>query len=213
MAITSFDTFFPEVVVEVAGCPDPTITHALRSAAIDLCRRSLAWMYQVPVFNTVTDQAEYTLVLPTGVDLVMPTAVFLNGVPIHPAAMDNDLDVGAPVADIGSGTTVRYAMNENNQLVLLPAPAADDIEVTVRAAVCPTRDATGMDSTIANTFYFQIASGAIAQLCASEGKPYSNEKTAARRALMFEAGVVAATNRKLKGGTTRSVFMRPRCFA
>jgi len=213
MATKPFTYFLPEVATEVLGCPQPLIIHAIRSAAIDLCRRSLAWMYQPAVFLTATDVAEYAFTLPAGMDLVMPTAVFLNGVPIDPVALDNDVDVGAPVVDLGSGTTVRYAMNENNQLVLMPAPASDDIEITVRVAVCPTRDATEMDATLADTFYIQIASGAIASLCAQQGKPWSNEATATYRTTKFESGVLAAANRKLKGGTTKSLFMRPRLFA
>ena len=213
MATKPFTYFLPEVATEVIGCPQPLIIHALCSAAIDLCRRSLAWMYQPAVFLTETDVAEYDLTLPAGVDLVMPTAVFLNGVPIDPVALDNDVDVGAPVVDLGSGTTVRYAMNENNQLVLLPAPASDDIEVTLRLAVCPTRDATVMDAVLADTFYVQIASGAIASLCAQSSKPWTNKEVATERAARFESGVLAASNRKLKGGTTKSLFIRPRAFA
>jgi hypothetical protein len=214
MATQTFDYFLPEVALDVLDCPQPLIIHALRSAAIDLCSRSLAWVYQIPQFDTVANQAEYALTLPDGVDLVMPVRVFLDGVPIdNPLSLDSDLDVGAPVASMTSGTPVKYAINENDQFVLLPPPATDGIEVVVRAAVCPSRDSTAMDAVIASNFYVEIASGAIAQLCASENRPYSNAKTAVRRAAMFDAGVAAAANRKLKGATTKSLSIRPRCFA
>lgn len=213
MASKTFDYFFPEVATEVMGCPQPLIIHALRSAAIDLCRRSLAWMYQVPDFTTTADLAEYAFTLPTGVDLVMPDRVFINGVPIDPVALDNSVDVGAPVADLGSGTVMRYAINESNKLVLLPAPANDTDVVVLRLAVCPTRAAADMDAVIADTYYVQIASGAIASLCAQPGKPWSNAEVSAYRKSVFEAGVAAAANRKLKGGTTKSLMMKPRAFA
>ena len=213
MAMQPFEYFLPEVATEVMGCPQPLIIHTLRSAAIDLCRRSLAWVYQVPVFTTTEDLAEYDITLPTGVELVMPSRVFINGVPIDPVSVDNEDDVGAPVEDLGSGTVTRYAINGDSQLVLLPAPANDTDEVIVRACVCPTRDATEMDAVLASTYYIEIASGAIAQLCASENKPYSNAATASYRAAKFEAGVIAAANRKLKGATQKSLSMRPRAFA
>lgn len=214
MATKTFDYFLPEVALEVTGCPQPLIIHALRSAAIDLCSRSLAWVYQVPAFNTVADQAAYTLALPTGVDLVMPLRVFLDGVPLDkPMSLDNDLEVGAPVSAMTSGTPASYAVNESDQFVLLPPPSSAGISVVVRAAVCPSRDSADMDAVLADNFYTEIAAGAIAKLCASEGKPYSNPKTALRCADVFEKGVIAAANRKLKGATTKSVFIRPRAFA
>jgi hypothetical protein len=213
MATKTFEYFLPEVATEVMGCPQPLIIHALRSAAIDLCRRSLAWVYQVPVFLTTTDLAEYDITLPTGVELVMPSRVFINGIPIDPASVDNEDDVGAPVEDIGSGAVTRYSINGDGQLVLLPAPANDTDEVIVRACVCPTRDADDMDAILASTYYIEIASGAIAQLCASPNKPYTNPDVSAYRAAKFEAGVVAAANRKLKGATQKSLYMRPRAFA
>jgi hypothetical protein len=74
----------------------------------------------------------------------------------------------------------------------LPAPANDTDEVIVRACVCPTRDAEDMDAILASTYYIEIASGAIAQLCASPNKPYTNPDVSAYRAAKFEAGVVAA---------------------
>lgn len=212
MAKKPFTYFLPEVATEVLGCPQPMIIHALRSAAIDLCRRSLAWIYQADSFTTETDVAEYDFPLDTGVDLVMPSRVFINGVPIDPVDLDNDTEVGAPVADLGSGTVVRYAINESNQLVLTPAPANNTDEVVLRLCVCPSRNADSMDAVLADTYYIQIAAGAIASLCAQQNKPWTNDKAAVYRAGVFEAGVTAATNRKLKGSTGKSVFMRPRAF-
>ena len=210
MATVGFDYFLPEAAPWLPGCPNPVITHALRSAAIDFCRRSLAWVVDPAAVLTVADQQEYDIALPVAeTEFVMPRRVFVGGAEVFPLDANNSADIAVPVADLGSGTVTRFDVNGDNQLVLIPAPAADDIEIVTKIAVCPARDGTVMDAVLASIYYEVIASGAIARLAAEENKPWSSPSSAVRRGNMFEAGVTAAKNRDAKGRTTKSSSIRP----
>lgn len=209
MAVVAFSYFLPEVAMEVIGCPNPVITHALRSAAIEFCRRSMAWVAELDGFPTEADVNAYDLALPTETELVMPKRVFVSGVEIFPMDTGLDTDIGTTVAELGSATTTHYAVNGDNQLVLVPAPAAADLDVVAHVAVCPTRDGDSMDAVLASLYYEQIASGAIARLAAQEDKPWFNQTKADRRAARFEAGILSALNRMAKGRTVKSSYIRP----
>lgn len=214
MGTVAFDYFVPEAAPWLPGCPNQVIRNALRNSCIEFCRRSLAWVVDPAAVLTQADEPAYDIALPTAkTELVMFRRVWVGGTEVFPLDANNAADIATPIADLGSGTVTRYGINGDNQLVLTLAPADDDIEIVVKAAICPTRDGDVMDSVLASIYYEQLAAGAIARLSAEENKPWSNPSAADRRKAQFESGVLAAMNREAKGRTNKSSTVKPVSFA
>mgnify|MGYP003150577655 FL=1 len=67
--MASFSSLVKEVLPYVPNCPDALIESNLRSATIELCERSKAYVYDLDPITTISGVYEYEFDQPTGTDV------------------------------------------------------------------------------------------------------------------------------------------------
>lgn len=103
MADRTFASLVPKVNPSVPGCPTQTIIQYVRDAAIRTCERTLAWRYQVPLFNLLPGVHEYAYSKPTNADAHAIFAAIVNDSHLEKLTLDDALRLYPTWADAYSG--------------------------------------------------------------------------------------------------------------
>jgi len=143
MAERTFASLVSKVSASVPGCPQPTIVQYVRDAAIRTCERTLAWRYQIPLYNLLPGVFEYEYNKPAGTDVHAVFKALLNDVPMDLLTLEQaiaayptwaDLFSGESVASVWSGapsSTFNAAQynealyNDNGEFILPDSATAD----------------------------------------------------------------------------------------
>ena len=67
--MAAFSTLVKEILPYVPNCPDTLVISNLRSATIELCERSKAYVYDLDPITTISGVYEYEFDQPTGTDV------------------------------------------------------------------------------------------------------------------------------------------------
>jgi hypothetical protein len=67
--MATFDSLVKEVLPYVPGCPDTLVETNLRSATIELCEKSKAYVVELDVISSISGVFEYEFDQPTGTDV------------------------------------------------------------------------------------------------------------------------------------------------
>ena len=67
--MATFDSLVKEVLPYVPGCPDTLVEANLRSATIELCEKSKAYVVELDVISSISGVFEYEFDQPTGTDV------------------------------------------------------------------------------------------------------------------------------------------------
>ena len=103
MADRTFASLVPKVNPSVPGCPTQTVIQYIRDAAIRTCERTLAWRYQVPLFNLLPGVHEYAYNKPVNADAHAIFAAIVNGSHLEKLTLDDALRLYPTWADLYSG--------------------------------------------------------------------------------------------------------------
>lgn len=143
MADRTFASLVPRLQPSAPGCPHATIVQYIRDSAIRTCERTLAWRYQVPLFNLLPGVHEYAYNKPTDTDVHAMFEAVVNNRPLERLTMEKAIELYPQWADLYSGqspATVwsltpsgsfnsfdynEVLFNENSPYVLPPEIVAD----------------------------------------------------------------------------------------
>jgi hypothetical protein len=192
MATTTFASLLADVVPSVMGCSDPLAVYHLRAAAIELCTRSAVWVHEPASASVISTDFPYTLVLPTDTQPVLVKTVYFDGTlmaPWAPAAANLSLE---DWRDITTSSPNLFIMETPTTMRLVPAPEVAG-DLTMRVAIAPSWDATGMDADLLNVYRMGIVSGALSRLCSIPGTPFVNPPLAATHAALFGNAITQAS--------------------
>ena len=103
MADRTFASLIPRVNPSVPGCPQQTMIQYIREAAIRACERSLAWRYQIPLFNLLPGVFEYLYNKPTNTDVHVLFEAVMNDAPLERLTLEQAIRLYPKWADIYSG--------------------------------------------------------------------------------------------------------------
>ena len=103
MADRTFASLVPKVNPSVPGCPTQTIIQYIRDAAIRTCERTLAWRYQVPLFDLLPGVHEYAYNKPVNTDVHAIFAAIVNDSHLEKLTLDDALRLYPAWADLYSG--------------------------------------------------------------------------------------------------------------
>jgi len=162
--------FFPRVLPYVPGCPQPVAEQAILDAAIVFCEDSLVIRERFSAFNTDPGIADYGLTTPSDTQVARLLAVYVNGTQIPAWVSD------PPPPAVGSGAPTTYYTTRSDgvfKLELYPIPDRA-YEITVEAALRPTRDAATLDSDLFGLWSDAVVSGAIGRLSSIPDQPFSD---------------------------------------
>lgn len=103
MADRTFASLVPKVNPSVPGCPTQTIIQYIKDAAIRTCERTLAWRYQVPLFDLLPGVHEYAYNKPVNADTHAVFAAIVNDSHLEKLTLDDALRLYPHWADLYSG--------------------------------------------------------------------------------------------------------------
>lgn len=122
MADRTFASLVPLLQPSVPGCPQPTIVQYVRNAAIRTCERTLAWRYEVPLFNLLPGVHEYAYNKPESTDVHAMFSAHVNGRPLERLTLEQALELYPEWADLYSGESPSVVWS------LTPTNAVNDHE-------------------------------------------------------------------------------------
>lgn len=171
--------------VILPGVPFETVFPAAVTALREFCDRS-KW-YQVKITPVlIVDQAEYNLVMPTGVELVSVLSVEQDEIKLKVVAKP------LKVRD-SSDIQLEYYQSPVVDLGVSPPPNADSTEITATVAVRPTQTSATVDDRLLD-WSRVITYGTLAQLFAQPISAWYNPQQADYYQIKFNDGVRKAGN-------------------
>jgi hypothetical protein len=207
------DDFFEYVLPEVIGCPDPTLRSAVRMAAIDFCRETLAWTEIQDPTPLVDETSDYDIDTPQGAFAYTVRDVWMNNRRLEPKTMAA-LAEGLPNwLSAHSNEPVFYnAAAERGTIRIFPIPSNSSGSLVIRAAYVPTLTCTTLPDFLGQRHADVIASGAKSRAMLIPGQVWSNPQLGAYYQTKFDDGITKARIEEAHDRVPGTITVRPRAF-
>ncbi len=213
MAQVSYDSLFPQCMMELPGVPVPVLANALNNAAINLCKTAQCWReWQDTVL--VADTATYTpSTTGIGVSLVAVLHALVDNVEIIPVTVDQ-LMFESPTLMNSAGTPSVFWIDENGDVRVAATPTTDDAGKVLRLQVVfrPSIGAASCDSRLINEYGETLCNGAKYELMRIPNKAWSNPKMAEFYRDEFRRGIDAARIDQSHDYTTAGISVQRFAF-
>lgn len=118
MAERNFSDLVARATPSVPGCPSKTIENYVRDAAINICERTLAWRYQIPLFNLLPAVHEYAFEVPSNTEVQAIFAALVNSSPLRLMNLDDAICAYPAWADLFSGEDAAELWSETPSAAL-----------------------------------------------------------------------------------------------
>lgn len=177
MALVTFDTFFPEVMPHVMGCPEIVAFNAVRNAVIDFCRETYYWQHKCFAQPGQANVADYEPDIPSNTKLVGVIDAWYDGKNLHPKSEPELRDIfwRQNPFEVQGEPNFFYSY-DTDTVRLIPIPQVDSqfagLEMVV--AVQPLRASTTCIDNIYERYAETIAKGALARLKAMDDQPWAD---------------------------------------
>jgi hypothetical protein len=212
----TYDTFFPDVLPDVPGCPADVALRAIRHTVIEFCEKSLINQVTQDPITLRANITDYDLDAPTGYRVHKVMKAWFKGVEMQPVAPD-DITVPDPYSQTITGYTPSksppnsYTQKEFDTVTFLPIP--DQVyanAITMRVALVPLRDSTKFDDFLYEQWGEYIACGARARLMLTPAKPYTNQEAAAVNQNRYLMAINDARQRAVRGNVRSDLMVQMR---
>lgn len=191
MALVTFDTFFPEVIPSVMGCPELVAFNAVRNTVIDFCNHTWFWQHTCFPQPGQAGVPDYEPDLPVNTKMVGIIDAWYDGKNLHPKSEPEIRDIlwrQMPL-DV-QGEPNWYYSASMNEIILVPTPQVDSqfagLEMIVACA--PLRNSTTCVDTIYERFAEIIAQGAVGRLKGQVGQPWADPQAALLLDRLYQYG-------------------------
>lgn len=118
MTDRAFTTLINRAQPSVPGCPYATIKNYVRDSAIKVCERTLAYRYEIPLFDLLPGVHEYTFDRPSNTDVHAVFAALMNGSPLAMLTLDQAIERYPAWADLYSGEDADELWSETPSMAL-----------------------------------------------------------------------------------------------
>jgi hypothetical protein len=186
--------WYPDLVPQLTGCPDPVIDYELRRVAQDFFERTRAWqVIQAPVAIAKAQALVNIVPADPGQELVRIERAWLDGRPINVTSADT-LDARFPDDwSTREGTTTDLVPLSPGVMQLFPLPAAAaSTGLKLRLSVRPSDTATGIQDDMAVAWREALACGCRGRLMLQADKPWTNTTMGPLDTSKYEAAVAKA---------------------
>lgn len=200
--------FLFEVVPYAPDVSDPSALFAIRSAAIEFCRRTMVWQARGLRLPVVPGQRVYAHAIPLDSQRVAMTRAWLEDRPLEIVSEDTLTGSMSFNWRTREGVPMAIVERPDNTFELSHEPDENVTGfITYDLALAPSRDADelGLDD-LYDKHLEVIAAGALMRLYRTMGQPYYNYELSLDYERRFRAGVNRALNDVNRGngrGTTR----------
>lgn len=211
-----YEDFFPNVLYDVQGAPEPVVINAIRNACIEFCEKSLVLTRDHDPITVIQGIVDYDLEPPGGYLVVKVQKAWLEHNPLTPLAPDIVKDAAVynrlfSSYEAGNSTPRSYLQKDERTISVWPAPEKKYPNgLTLRVALKPTRASTEIEDVILEDYAETIAFGALARLMSSPGKAYTNLEMAAANQGRFLTGINVARSRALHGHVRSDLSVKMR---
>ena len=204
------EDFFPHVLIDVIGCPDPTLRLQIVSAAAEFCRETLAWTESQDPMLLVNNVSDYELDVPAQAYAYTVRDVWVNGRRLSPITLHA---MQGSNAGESNEPTHYNASAERGLIRVFPTPINVTGQALVtRTAFVPTMTATALPDFLGQRHMEVIASGAKARLMLIPGASWSNPQLGAYHRDLFSAGIVNARIEEAHDRVPGTIRVSPRSF-
>lgn len=184
----------PFVLPSVPGCPDPTLLHHLRQAAIEFCGKTLVWQQELDPIDSVSATDSYPLPVPDGAKLVKLLSFTIDGTEAYVVTPEK----GRRLAVQDSIRDVAWTDDRTN-VRINPVPGVDGLQYVLKVALKPSQAATAIPDEVGEHYAQDIATGALASLLDLENVTWSDPVKASVRRTRFEARMNSVAAMVAKG--------------
>ena len=201
MTTVTYDTFLPEVMQYCPEVSEIIAINAIKQACIEFCERTRYWQVDIDPQSLVSGVASYEIDAPTGAKFVDVTEAWYNGVLLIPKSTE-ELTRLYRYTDWRTleGSPIYITRLIPTELVLVPMPSASSANsLNVRASLAPTRDSTGVDSSLYEEFLEYISFGARARLYGTPKQAYYDKGAAMEYEKKFRTAISEVRTRINKG--------------
>lgn len=211
MKLVTFDTFFPEVMPSVFGCPELVAYNAVRNTVIDFCTDTWFWQHTCAPQPGQPLLAEYTPDLPYNTKLLGVVDAWYDGRNLHQHDENflryvywhqNPFDV--------QGDPVFIYTTDTNTIKLLPIPqvASQFAGLEMLVSVAPLRTSMNCWDQLYERYAEVIAQGTLARLKNQTKQPWTDVQGAAIADAMYRKGRAEAKMWVQRNKTRGSMAIR-----
>jgi|TARA_B100000035_G_scaffold58665_1_gene46961 hypothetical protein len=203
--MAAYSSLIKEVLPYVPLCPDTLAEQAIRSATIEFCERSKAYILDMDPFNTISGVYEYDFEIPTGTEVHQVLYMTYNGRDMDPIS-PRSLELNYPDWRDRTGNPHVYLQKTPTTFWVVPVPSGSD-QIIASVALKPTRSSNNIDTTISNTYRDAIIYGALYRLLRMPHREWSDIGAAQEYSFQFSQEIQQAELRARGGdlGVKRTV--------
>lgn len=197
---TDFAPFLARVVAAAPGLPDVAAHSYLRDAVIRFCEAS-GWLEREALMPMACGVRDYPVVPADCERVVRVVTVSINCDPLHPRR---------DILETGCGFRVEALETPDATIWVDRGGDACDT-LRVRYVAAPRHDACRLDARLAEEWGRALVEGALADVLLLPGHPFSDPRLAAIYGQRFDAAILRARTRRLRGrtGGARTMVLEP----
>lgn len=219
-SMVNWESFYEYVFPNVQGCPTSIVKHAIKSACIDFCAKTLIWKQDSLANDVLANVNLYTFAAPTGSKVVTPCRVTLYNdtndteSDLTPYSMETLESFLPNWRSITSEYPDKFVMVYDDTLRLIGTPTKDLTDALSATVVLkPTRDSENCPSFLYEDWAETIAAGALAKLHASKDKVWAMPELVSYYTKLYRDGISRARSKTLKSGLRESKNILPVQFS
>jgi len=203
--VAAYSSLVKEVLPYVPFCPDSLVESNLRSATIEFCERSKAYILDMDAFNTISGVYEYDFDIPTGTEVHQVLQMTYDGRDMDPIS-PRSLDLNYPDWRDRTGRPHVYLQKTPSTFWLVPVPQGS-FPVIASVALKPSRTSNNIDTTISNQYRDGIIYGTLYRLLRMPGREWTDINAAREYLAQFNNEITQAELRARGGdlGVKRTV--------
>ena len=197
--MAEFSSLIKEVLPFVAGCPDTLVLNNLRSATIELCEKSKAYVYDLDIISSISGEYEYQFDQPVGTDVHQILWMTYDGEDLNPIS-PRSLEVN--FADWRDRTGIPQVFLQKTPTLFhtIPVPnVTKNNGFRVSVALKPSRTSSNIDTTFSTDYRDGIIYGALYRLLRIPSREWTDATAARDYRGLFEEEVKQAELRARAG--------------
>ena len=203
--MAAYSSLVKEVLPYVPLCPDSLVEQNLRSATIEFCERSKAYILDIDPFNTISGVYEYDFDIPTGTEVHQVLLMTHDGNDMDPIS-PRSLELNYPDWRNRTGQPHVYLQKTPTTFWIVPVPSGSK-QVITSVALKPSRTSNNIDTNISNQYRDAIIYGTLYRLLRMPNREWTDIGAAQEYLYQFNLEIKQAELRARGGdlGVKRTV--------
>lgn len=203
--MAAYSSLVKEVLPYVPLCPDSLVEQNLRSATIEFCERSKAYILDIDPFNTISGVYEYDFDIPTGTEVHQVLLMTHDGNDMDPIS-PRSLELNYPDWRNRTGQPHVYLQKTPTTFWIVPVPSGSK-QVITSVALKPSRTSNNIDTNISNQYRDAIIYGTLYRLLRMPSREWTDIGAAQEYLYQFNLEITQAELRARGGdlGVKRTV--------